>query len=245
MSGGRLELGVGRGISPVELSYFGLQSATAQAMYIEALEAIRRGLGGRVLNFEGKYYNFRDVPMELEPVQKPHPPLWYGIGNPDSVAWAARNSVNVVGNLPARMMRAITDRYRVEWAALGHPPETIPLMGVTRHVVIAETEREALDIARPAYRKWRESFLLLWLQHGSALPNPHALPSEDFDAAERAGRAVAGTVDKVFSTLRADIAEAGLNYLLCRFMFGDMPRDAALQTVRLFAREGVMNRAAP
>src|ERR1022692_1909411 len=33
MSGGRLELGVGRGISPFELGYFGLESATAQAMY--------------------------------------------------------------------------------------------------------------------------------------------------------------------------------------------------------------------
>jgi alkanesulfonate monooxygenase SsuD/methylene tetrahydromethanopterin reductase-like flavin-dependent oxidoreductase (luciferase family) len=110
-------------------------------------------------------------------------------------------------------------------------------MGVTRHVVVAQTEREALEVARPAYRKWRESFLILWLMHGSALPNPNALPSESFEEAERAGRAVAGTADKVFSILRAGIDEGGLNYLLCRFLFGDMHRDAALQSVRLFARE--------
>jgi hypothetical protein len=41
------------------------------------------------------------------------------------------------------------------------------------------------------------------------------------------------------------VSQAGLTYLLCRFHFGDMHRDAALQTVRLFARDGLMNHAAP
>ena len=236
MSGGRLELGVGRGISPIEVGFFNLDTATAQAMYTEALTVILQGLTTRTLNFQGEHYNFRDVPMVLAPVQAPHPPLWCGIGRPDGVPWAARNAVNVVGNLPAAPMRAITDRYRAEWMALGHTVQTLPLMGMTRHIVVAETEREALEIARPAYRKWREDFLLLWHQHHVRLPNPAALPADDFDAAERSGRAIAGTGAKVTEILRRDITEAGVNYLLCRFCFGTMPRDAALQSVRLFAR---------
>ena len=237
LSGGRLELGVGRGISPIEIGFFGLDTPTSQATYVEALEVIRQGLSTRVLNFAGAHYTFREVPMVLEPVQKPHPPLWYGIGKADGVPWAARNAVNVVGNLPAAPMRAITDRYRAEWAALGHAPETLPLMGVTRHVVVAETEREAMDIARHAYRKWRADFLLLWQQHNVSLPNPAALPAETFEAAQQSGRAIAGTRETVAEFLRADIATAGANYLLCRFCFGEMPRDAALQSARLFARD--------
>jgi alkanesulfonate monooxygenase SsuD/methylene tetrahydromethanopterin reductase-like flavin-dependent oxidoreductase (luciferase family) len=237
MSGGRLELGVGRGISPIEVGFFGLDTATAQALYDEALAVILQGLSAPVLNFKGQHYNFRDVPMVLAPRQTPHPPLWCGIGRPDGVPWAARHAVNLVGNLHAAPMRAITDRYRAEWMALGHGVQALPLMGVTRHIVVAETEREALDIARPAYRKWREDFLLLWQQHHVRLPNPAALPAEHFEAAERSGRAVAGTSAKVAETLRRDIVEAGVNYLLCRFCFGDMPRDAALHSVQLFARD--------
>jgi alkanesulfonate monooxygenase SsuD/methylene tetrahydromethanopterin reductase-like flavin-dependent oxidoreductase (luciferase family) len=244
MSGGRLELGVGRGISPIEIGFSGLDTATAQAMYAEALEILLQGLATRVLNFQGKYYNFRDVPIVLEPVQAPHPPLWCGIGRPDGVPWAVRNAVNVVANLPAAPTRAITDRYRAEWMALGHSVHDLPLMGMTRHVVVAETEHEALAIARPAYRKWREDFLLLWQQHHVRLPNPAALPAETFDAAEQSGRAIAGTSAKVADSLRRDITDAGVNYLLCRFCFGDMPHDAALRSVQLFARD-VMPAFAP
>src|SRR5215469_13521420 len=73
MSGGRLELGVGRGISPIEVGFSNLDTAIAQTMYTEALEILLQGLATRVLNFQGKHYKFRDVPIVLEPVQTPHP----------------------------------------------------------------------------------------------------------------------------------------------------------------------------
>src|SRR5438552_8523846 len=44
MSGGRLEIGFGRGSSPPELVYFGQNPAEAQAIYVEALELIIKGL---------------------------------------------------------------------------------------------------------------------------------------------------------------------------------------------------------
>jgi alkanesulfonate monooxygenase SsuD/methylene tetrahydromethanopterin reductase-like flavin-dependent oxidoreductase (luciferase family) len=37
------------------------------------------------LNFQGEYYNFNNVPMEMEPYQKPYPPLWYPTDNPNSI----------------------------------------------------------------------------------------------------------------------------------------------------------------
>jgi alkanesulfonate monooxygenase SsuD/methylene tetrahydromethanopterin reductase-like flavin-dependent oxidoreductase (luciferase family) len=187
------------------------------------------------LSFEGKFYRYDKVPMELQPFQRPHPPLWYGIGRPDAVPWAAQHRVNVVANLGGKGLRAITDRYRAEWAALGESAETLPLMGVSRHIVIAETRREALEIARRGYQKWRDSFLLLWRKHDMQLPNPNALFPEQFEEAEAQGRAVAGTAEAVREFLQASIDEGGLNYLLCRFAFGDITCDEAAQSVRLFA----------
>jgi alkanesulfonate monooxygenase SsuD/methylene tetrahydromethanopterin reductase-like flavin-dependent oxidoreductase (luciferase family) len=205
-------------------------------MYAEALEVILRGMTCKELSFQGTYYQYDKVPMELEPLQKPYPPLWYGIGRPDAVPWAAQHQVNVVANLGGKGMRAITDRYRAEWAASGEPANTLPLMGVSRHIVIAETRREALEIAKRGYGKWRDSFLMLWRRDNMQIPNPNALFPEQFEEAEAQGRAIAGTPDTVRAFLQTSIDEGGLNYLLCRFAFGDITCDEATQSVRLFAR---------
>ncbi|HEY8289794.1 MAG TPA: LLM class flavin-dependent oxidoreductase [Acetobacteraceae bacterium] len=236
MSGGRLLLGVGRGISPIELRYYGLDPAVAPAMYAEALEVILRGMTNRELTFEGKYYQYRDVPMEMTPFQTPHPPLWYGLGRPEAIPWAVKNKVNIVGNLGGPKMRGLTDAYRAEWVAQGNAPETLPCMGVGRHVVVGETDKEALEVARRGYGKWRDSFLLLWRKHNMNLPNPNALFPETFEEAEAEGRAVAGTPEKVRAFLQRTIDDGGLNYLLCRFAFGDITGDEALHSIDLFAR---------
>ncbi len=235
LSGGRLLLGVGRGISPIELRYYGLDPEQTPSMYAEALEVILRGMRGGTLTFEGKHYQYRDVPIEIEPFQRPHPPLWYGLGRVDAVPWAAANKVNIVGNLFSEGMRTLTDRYRQEWASLGHAPEDMPLMGTGRHVVVAETEREALEVARRGYDKWRASFLKLWIQHGM-MPAMHAVFPEKFETAQEQGRAVAGTPDQVRDFLLREVKAGGLNYLLCRFAFGDITGDEALHSVNLFVK---------
>src|SRR5256885_5920006 len=75
MSGGRLELGVGRGISPYEVGYYGVDPATGPERFAEALDVILKGLTQKRLDHAGKYFTFKDVPMEMQPVQSPHPPL--------------------------------------------------------------------------------------------------------------------------------------------------------------------------
>ena len=76
LSRGRFELGVGRGISPIETAYFGVNPDHRQKMYVEALQILRQALTGRTLTFHGEFYHYADVPIELEPFQKPHPPFW-------------------------------------------------------------------------------------------------------------------------------------------------------------------------
>src|SRR5947208_5856981 len=75
LSGGRLELGVGRGVSPYELGYHGLDPAASRAMFQEALAVLVTGLTHEQLTYEGKYYRYERVPMELQPRQRPYPAL--------------------------------------------------------------------------------------------------------------------------------------------------------------------------
>ena len=161
MSNGRLELGVGRGISPIEGDFFGIVAGDAPSLYREALDLILTGLRGGDLNFQGEVYQVADMPMVLEPVQRPHPPLWVGVVAPESTVWPAQNAVNIISNVDAERMRAVTDRYRAEWRAQGGDANAIPLMGLTRHIVIAEDRQEALAVARRAYAPWRAAFMRL------------------------------------------------------------------------------------
>ena len=111
LSGGRLDVGVGRGISNLELGHYGVDPATAPAQYVEALAIVLKALTSRTLTFEGKYYSYRDVPIELEPLQKPHPPLWYGVGAPDCSGLGrqecGQHRVQLAGQADARHHRPL------------------------------------------------------------------------------------------------------------------------------------------
>src|ERR1700753_3769844 len=95
MSGGRFLCGVGRGISPIEVGFYGVDFSKGAAQFREAFEVIRRGLTEDRLTFHGEFYDFDDVPVPMRPVQRPYPSLWYGIGRPESIRWAAEQGANI------------------------------------------------------------------------------------------------------------------------------------------------------
>lgn len=240
LSGGRFELGVGRGVSPIEIEYFGFDPAKSQAMYLEAYQVILQaltgskggGMGG-TLSFEGSHYRFKDVPLQLAPLQRPHPPIWYGLSNPESAEFAANNRFNVVSNAAPKAVRVITDRYRVEWAKKSNDPARIPFIGMARHVVIADTDAEAMKLARRAYACWWESFNYLWALRGQK--PPFTTYTADFDAVLANGQAIVGSPDTVRDTIAAQTKAAGLNYMLLRFAFGDLTLEESMRSVNLFA----------
>ena len=155
-----LRLGVGRGGALIEHQRLGVDPAQAPAMYHEAFAVLMRAFETDVVNFEGRFYNYKDYVVQMKPVQRPHPPLWYGAPNADAIAWAAPRGVNVVSLGPGARARAISDRYREEWRKLGRDSAALPRIGITRHIVVAETDDEAQSIARAAYPRWREAIEL-------------------------------------------------------------------------------------
>lgn len=233
LSGGRLELGVGRGVSPIEIEHFGFDPAKSQAMYLEAYQVILKAMRERILAFEGEYYRFQDVPIQLAPLQRPHPPIWYGLSNPESAEFAADNRFNVVSNATPKAVRVITDRYRAQWAKKGNDPARIPFIGMARHVVIADTDAEAMKLARRAYARWWESFNYLWRLRGQQ--PPFTTYTGDFDAVLKNGQAIVGAPDTVREAIAAQATAAGLNYFLLRFAFGDLSLAESMRSVDLFA----------
>lgn len=240
ISGGRLEMGVGRGASPIELRLHNIAPEEAEPRFEEALELILlilRGEGGQV-DFSGRFFRAEGLPVVIGPVQAPHPPLWYGVTRAATVARIAPHRMNIVTSHDATAARPITDAYR----ALLAPGQAEPLMGINRHAVVAESDAAALALGRRAYAAWHRSFTHLWRLKGGA---PHTLMfPPDFDALLASGKALAGSPASVRAQLAAQIRDSGCNYVLARFAFGDMRAEESLASQALFARE-VMGEFAP
>jgi alkanesulfonate monooxygenase SsuD/methylene tetrahydromethanopterin reductase-like flavin-dependent oxidoreductase (luciferase family) len=237
MSGGRFLFGVGRGISPVEVGFFGVDFDRGMAQFEEALAVVRQGLTEGELTYHGEFYRFDRVPIVLKPAQLPHPPLWYGLSRPETVTWAAENDVNLVSFLrPTAAMRPLVEQFAAEWAALGKPPERLPSIGVTRHIVVAESEREARDIAARAYRPWRRHMAVLWEKRGVPFPL-QGLLADEFDVLQREGVGFAGTPAGARDYVAAQVAGSGINYFVCDMAFGDIALAEARRSVELFAQE--------
>jgi len=234
LSRGRLQVGIGRGAAWPEQEMYGLDPASVPERYAEAREILLTALTATEVDFSGQHYRVNRFPVVLHPYQRPRPPLWYGLGNPESAPWAAANDVNVVSLLPAALARRALDRYREEWARLGKAESALPFLGLARHVVVADTDAEAQRIAASAYPRWHDSLSHLWKQRGLALPLK--LPRE-WGAVESSGMSIAGTPARVTDYLAEQARAGGANFFLVQMVFGDMAHEAALRSLTLLARE--------
>ena len=157
LSGGRMEVGVGRG--GVFEAYFWGQDSDVEANYAryrETLSAVQNGLSHDELTHHGEFYNFDELPMRLRPLQTPYPPFWY-MRNVETAAMDGMNTI-IVGGLNS--FEANVKRYRDQWekhqgvgalTAQG----TIPKIGLVVHLLLADTDEEAMKQAEPAWEHYR------------------------------------------------------------------------------------------
>jgi len=235
LSQGRVEVGIGRGASPHELHYFGVDPDQAPAMYVEAYTVIMQALTRSEVNFHGKHYHFDGVPIDMKPAQVPHPPLWYAVPVPEGAAWPAQNRINIVCGGPLQRVGEIIDRYRAEWVVAGNSPDQLPLMGINRFVIAADTDREAMELGRRAWPDFYTSFMKLWKKHGTQ-PRNIRLP-EDFETLVQNGGAIAGSPGTIREQVRRMTDEAGANYFISQFSFGNITQQEVLHSAGIFARE--------
>lgn len=239
LSGGRLELGVGRGVSPYELGYHGVDAERSREVFQEALTVLIAGLTGERLTHTGERYRYDDVPMELHPMQRPYPPLWYATANLDSVPWAAANGMNMVGLGPASTLRANVDRYWEIRRRLGDDPGRLnahvaePKVGINRQVFLAPTDEEAEAIARPAHADWFDGFNKLWRAHG----NTRLEGSRNWNAAIEQETILVGSPARVRQQVARVLEQSGCNYLICSFAWGSLSHEHSLRSMRLFAEQ--------
>ena len=234
LSGGRLELGVGRGVSPIESMIFGLKSVDdSRARYRETLDIFFAACRSDVLNYQGQ-----DVELYNKPVQKPYPPLWFPSSNRDSIEFTARHGYHTALICRAADTKALFDQYREVWERHKNDPGrhnshvALPFLAKAQHLVIADTDAEAEALGIKAYEAWKGHMHHLTRKHG----RPEVMKLDPF-AGDSVQRLVAGAPRTVSQKLKDVVRESGMNYMLCVFSFGSLPAQAALRSLELFAKE--------
>jgi alkanesulfonate monooxygenase SsuD/methylene tetrahydromethanopterin reductase-like flavin-dependent oxidoreductase (luciferase family) len=239
LSGGRLELGVGRGVSPIESQIFGMQNIEhSREKYRETLDVFFAACASDTLNYSGKYYQYKDVELHVKPVQKPYPPLWFPSSNKDSVEFTARHGYHTAFLGPLGQCKPHFDHYREVWQAHrgdagrhnAHVAE--PFLAKTQHLVIAQNDAEAEEIGLRAYGKWASHIHHLTRKLGR--PDVH---KNDPYAEDSAHRLITGSPRLALERLQEMLSVTSANYLLCVFSFGDIAPAHAMRSLELFTRE--------
>lgn len=154
LSEGRMDLGVGRGYQPLEFEAYGIPFTESRARFDESLEVIRRAWTNDRLDFEGKHYTFRDVPLRPRPMQQPHPPIFGASFSPDTIKFQAEKGLNLLFTPLSTPPEKITE-YRSILAARGHDPATFRVGGLAFVYVDDDRERALREFAEPCMTYFR------------------------------------------------------------------------------------------
>ena len=239
MSGGRIELGVGRGVSPIESAYFGMKSIDeSRERYRETLDVFFKACAAKVLNHEGKYHSYQDLELHIHPKQKPYPPLWFPSSDRNSIDFTAKHGYHTVLNTGAAEAGKLYAQYRETWtrhrgdAGRHNAHVTAPKLGKSQHVFVADGDAEAKKTGDAAYQVWSEHLTHLTRKHGK----PDLLNVNPQSPAA-VTRLVAGSPETVTRELAQIVQESGINYLLLVFSFGDLAPGRAMRSMELFVSE--------
>src|SRR6516225_1993346 len=149
LSHGRLDVGIGRGVSPYEMKYHKVDHDRSRDIFINAFTCGNAGLTTDRLFYESEHYSYKDVPIELRPLQEPHPPFWYGSSNEIGSTWAGEQGLHFVTLGPMATAKANIDAYKTALNKRGGPaspkaefPDGAAI-GVQRHIFVADTDAQA------------------------------------------------------------------------------------------------------
>ena len=245
LSHGRLEVGVGRGVSPFELKYHKVEHDQSRDIFIDAFDCISAGLVADTLTYSGPHFSYSDVPIALRPLQQPHPPFWYGSSNTTGSTWAGEHGLHFVSLGPTGFARKNIDAFKEALAKRGGPASPKPefpggvAIGALRHIFVADSEAEATRFAKPAMERHLAHLNWLRTKHGVTGPaGRFNVPrGETYEDSVADGSVIAGTPAHVAAEIERQSAEMGINYLLAYLFLGTMSLAEALRSLQLFSTE--------
>ncbi len=230
-SGGRVDIGIGRGTEPASFDILGIDRDAARGRFTEALDVMLRAWTEPRTSSAGPVWPFERAEVGPPPVQTPHPPIFVAGVSSDTVALAARHGFPLLLSLEPNEERQIPI-FRRELARAGAGTAPMAASSLSRYVITAadaEAAKTALEQVTAALNRARAARAEA---RGQIAPPPRS-PDEMLE-----GYAIAGTPEACCRQIEQIAMRTGCSNLRCLFSAnGLIPLERASASMTLFASE--------
>ena len=247
VSGGRLDVGIGRGGTLQDYQTFHSDREDSRARVEEGIALIQRSWSGEPFDFAGRFHSAERLHVRPRPVQRPHPPLYIAANSEDSVHSAARLGLPTLSSffVPIEELQRRHQLYREESLAIGRSDAEVA--GLERQawgmrvVHVAPSREEALRaIEGPFMGYQRKMSVLRSDSTGGTVPgsfNRSLLRLRTFREYLDDGWALIGTADEVREGLQKYLDATGYRHVLLLMALPGLDTSLALRSMRLFAEQ--------
>jgi len=247
LSGGRVELGVGRGYQPIEFEGYGIDPARSRAMLRESLDVLQRAWTQDRFSYHGEFYTIDDLSVRPKPVQQPHPPIWMAALSAETFEVCARLGFDLlcapVFGFDVEAGADQIARYRAARAARGAQPGRIAALTITYVAESSQRAREELRdavlwyyrtlaryIAPPPGTQSAESFAF----YGTAR---EFLERVDWETVLERGAVICGSPAEVTERIAAVAERCGFTDYLAWTRIGGLAKDKVLRSMELMSEQ--------
>ncbi|MGE3536404.1 MAG: LLM class flavin-dependent oxidoreductase [Candidatus Tectimicrobiota bacterium] len=248
LSDGRLVFGVGRGTNPLHYGGFNIPMHESRERFREALDVVRQAWTAEKVNYQGKYYQVKDIAVYPKPLQKPHPPIRIATNSSDTFPLAGQLGYPMFSSLvvvPLPRFRQDIAIYWQHFEAAGHQ-RTGNEVALLFPLYVAASEAEARQVPRASIMHYFEVLSRRTVAGDADLDAATRERNKEMQARlqrltfedVRENVAIIGTPDQCIERIHWLRDEFQLSELICWFNPGGlMPQETVLQSMSRFATQ--------
>jgi luciferase family oxidoreductase group 1 len=247
ISGGRLDVGIGRGGTLQDYQTFQSDRGDARARTEEGIALMRQCWSGKPFDFQGRFHSAERLHVRPSPVQTPHPPIYIAANSEDSVRSAARLGLPTLSSffVPLEELLRRQQLYRQESLALGRPLADVKALerqawGM-QVIHMAPTHEEAMQAFEAPFMGYQQRMAVLRTETtGGSVPNSFDrsyVRLRPFHEYIENGMALVGTPGDVRKRFQAYLDATGFQRVMLLMAVPGLDTELALRSMRLFAEE--------
>ncbi len=245
VSGGRLDVGFGRGTAGYEYSGYNVDQGESQERFQETIGIVQGLWTTPEYTYRGKYFSVNNANLVPPPLQAPHPPIYIAATRTrTTLEYVVSTGHPLICGVVLDPSDALDLCHRFVQMS-GESGYNIPIARIPffRYLHVAETEEEARRNAEPALAwtmdmtDWRRT-----ITTGSEVnrrlddfrrTRTQMPPTYEYLAEHRA---IIGTPQQCITKIQ-EFRDQGIEYFGCNFDFGGMEQARVLRSMKLFAEE--------
>ena len=246
LSNGRLDFGIGRGQVVYEYANFKVDYATRTQRFNEIVDIILGLWSTPGFTYHGEHYKVDDLTIAPNPIQKPHPPLYFAVSRtPGTIEDAVSRGLPMLtsANTPDEDVLGLRELYAAKCAEKGVEPQwdNMPFFRVT---YVGEDQKTAEEDTRAAmdwvadlngYRRTLTGGSEIYADIDKWIKTrPEEPPT--FESRLKSTAKI-GTPDKVVEAIKNLRDNHNVEYYTAHFSYGNMEHEKVMRSMKLFAEE--------